>query len=243
MKLRAEIRPGYTVGQRWLEIAGITAFFSLMAVVCARLHTVVTVQEPSHWVWVIAGGFFTGLLFSDFVSGFVHWLADNWGNPEWPILGTGFIRPFREHHTDPKEMTRHDFVELNGNNCLISIPTFFLALYQPFDTAPESAVFYAVFWMSTALWVFGTNQFHAWAHVDQPPRIVALLQTCRLILSRPNHDEHHKAPHNRNYCITTGWLNAPLRWLRFFEILEWSITQVTGVKPVHFHTRMAHERR
>ncbi|EQA44581.1 kua-ubiquitin conjugating enzyme hybrid localization domain protein [Leptospira broomii serovar Hurstbridge str. 5399] len=58
----------------------------------------------------------------DFISGFVHFLGDSFGNERTPYIGKVFIFPFREHHADPKGITRHDFVETNGNNCLVSLP-------------------------------------------------------------------------------------------------------------------------
>ncbi len=49
-----------------------------------------------------------------------------------------------------------------------------------------------------------TNQFHKWAHSDDPPRAVRALQRWRLILSPARHDAHHTAPFDTFFCITTG---------------------------------------
>jgi ubiquitin-conjugating enzyme E2 variant len=55
----------------------------------------------------------------------------------------------------------------------------------------------------------------------------------RLILSPEHHDLHHRHPYADNYCITNGWMDGPLRFLRFFAVLEWILTKLSGVLPRH----------
>lgn len=221
---------GYTRGHRVLEITGIAAFFSLLALCTGRLVLTLIAADKVMWLWT-AMALLAGLLAADLVSGIVHWAADNWGTAQWPLVGASFIRPFRHHHVDPEEMTRHDFVELNGNNCIVSIPAF-LGAWATIG-ASTFVTTRAAFLISLAFWVFLTNQFHAWAHTRTPPSLVRWLQSWSLILTPRNHDVHHTFPHAANYCITTGWMNPVLTKIRFFETLEWIITGITGVLPVH----------
>lgn len=234
---------GYTRIQQALEFTGVALFGGLTVHTFVQLVRVC--QSPSLHSGAVALAcvlaLFGGLLFADFASGLVHWAADNWGSADWPILGGAFIRPFRLHHLDAQDITRHTFLELNGNNCIVSLPLFWVANHMLSVTA--TGIFWGAFWLSVAVWVMATNQFHAWAHTDHPPAWVQTLQRSRLILSTPHHDLHHQAPHARNYCITTGWFNGPLRAIKFFEGLEWIMTKVTGVEANHFVVEREHERK
>lgn len=159
---------------------------------------------------------FISYLGADFISGYVHFLGDSFGDESTPVVGKSFILPFREHHVNPKGITEHDFIETNGNNCIVSLPAQ-AAVY--FLQEPSSLLwnFVSFFTALLLLWVFFTNQFHKWAHTDSPPNAVVFLQKAGIILSPEHHSVHHKSPYDRFYCITSGWLNPILDRIRFFS--------------------------
>ncbi|XP_017797342.1 PREDICTED: transmembrane protein 189 [Habropoda laboriosa] len=183
----------------------------------------------------IAIAAFCGIVTADFGSGLVHWAADTWGSVELPILGKNFLRPFREHHIDPTSITRHDFIETNGDNFMVTIP-FLSKLTWDFLILPESEIqqkfVWTCYWFLLAIFVAMTNQIHKWSHTYFGlPSWVVWLQEHRVILPRKHHRVHHVAPHETYFCITTGWLNWPLEQLRFWYILEIIIEKGTGCKP------------
>jgi plasmanylethanolamine desaturase len=217
------LREGYSPAVRRFEIASIVGYAAVMTWLLAEIAPWV-VRSP----FLAGAAFMLGFVAADFISGFVHWLADTWGTPEWPIIGKALIRPFREHHVDQKEITRHDFIETNGNNCFISIPAASLAALLPDGTV---WFFCAALTFAMCLAIFGTNQFHKWAHTDDPPRYARALQRASLILPPDHHAVHHTAPYAKYYCITVGWLNEALFRLRFFQTLEKIVTRLTGLIP------------
>src|ERR1700730_4249613 len=223
---REALRKGYSPAVRPFELGSIAVYVAVMAGLAVRL-----LPHVGRTPWTFGLALLLGFVAADFVSGFVHWAADTWGAPEWPIIGQALIRPFREHHLDEKEITRHDFVETNGNNCFISFPAALAVAFLPQGPGLELNLFVAAFTGSLVLWVLFTNQFHKWSHLDRPPRAVAFLQKLHLILPPEHHAVHHRAPYAKYYCITTGWLNEPLYRLGFFQGLERAITALTGQLP------------
>jgi hypothetical protein len=216
---------GYTTSVRAVELAGMILFAGLMAGLVLRLRP--CLEGLAAWLLAVV---LLAYVAADFVSGLFHWIADTWGTPETPVVGRVFVRPFREHHLDECAITRHDFIEVNGANCLISIPVAAGTHFIPFTTAQPRLALLAAYCGSFLFWIFTTNQFHKWAHMERPPRVARCLQRWRLILPPEHHQVHHVAPHDKYYCITAGWWNEPLQRLGLFPALERLVSTLTGMR-------------
>lgn len=202
----------------FLEHASIYAFFLLFA--AAIYFSFLRLSEQGRF-WLVVFALPLGLLAGDFVSGFVHWLADTYGSERTPFVGASFIKWFRLHHIYPQDICTHGFVTTNGNTCIPAAPLVGFCL--PFiweEEASATRVFFALTTVLMTAATVATNQFHKWAHADVPPRVARWLQNRRLILSPAHHSRHHAAPFDAHYCITNGWMNPLLDKIGFFGRLE-----------------------
>ena len=144
---------------------------------------------------------------ADLASGIVHFLLDNFGSPDTPVIGQKFVKPFRDHHVDPMAMTQGDFIAVNADNVFICLPVIVPAFYF-LDTAQHP--YAGVFIVGLVAGVIMTNQLHKWAHMPTVPRLVAAAQRHGVVLSKEHHSVHHSGAYDRNYCITWGHLDLLL---------------------------------
>lgn len=208
-----------------MEGGAIAAFALLFAVLAARVA-----RSAQSWTdfALLALAVPAGLLLADFLSGCAHWFCDRFFEDDTPVLGPLLIAPFREHHRDPLAMTRHGFLELNGNSALALTPLLAMAwTLSPAKSSAASLFAYALL-LSSSLALLATNQIHRWAHDAHAPRAVRWLQRRGWILPPQHHERHHQPPHQRAYCITGGWLNAPLERIGWFARCE-SLLRRAGV--------------
>jgi hypothetical protein len=201
---------------RWkafVDRVSVTTFVVAWAVMFVRVAP--AIFSEGEWLAPLLG-VVGGYLLADFLAGSVHWIADQFFDPETPVLGPMLIAPFRDHHEDALAITRHDFFEVSGNNALVTIPLVVLIAVRPTAVGflPQLLI---VLGASLTLALFVTNQFHSWAHSPSPPRLVRRLHAWGLILTPKRHARHHHNDHDRAYCVTSGWLNPLLDRIRFFE--------------------------
>jgi hypothetical protein len=204
-----------SIGLRSLEATAIVVCSALWLVLAGRAWR--SVDGPSD-IGLAALALIVAYAAADWVSGLAHWFCDTFFDEDTSAIGPALIQPFREHHRDPLAMTRHGFLELNGNNCLgLVVPLAVTVWSGPTEPASLAASFLAYFVLFFFLGVAVTNRLHGWAHATTAPPLVRWMQKRGFILSPARHAAHHRAPYAQAYCVTHGWMNGPLDRLKFFE--------------------------
>lgn len=197
----------YPLSHRLLELGSLATFVVFAVALGARVA-----GSMSHrWSWVSAPALVVSALaayaVSDLLSGLVHFLFDNFGTPSTAVIGQKFVKPFRDHHTDPMAMTHGDFIAVNADNffaCLpVLVPCYFLLNV-------ERHPYVGTFLLAVMAGTIVTNQIHKWAHLPEVPRFVRAAQRHGIVLSAEHHARHHTAPFDTHYCITWGRLDPVL---------------------------------
>jgi len=226
-----------TTGQKAAEAFGVVAALSLIALTTVRVAMAAPASPTAYWI-AIGTASAAGLLMADWFSGLVHWTFDRFGTENTPFFGPNFIKAFRFHHTDPKDITLHGFLATNGSTSLATLIPLVLLNLLPIAGGHPAIIFLVVSFTVTSVFTILTNQFHKWAHTPSPPAAVVWLQQRGIILGQAHHAIHHTWPHESYFCITTGWMNPVLTKIQFWGRLE-RIAGRLGV-PMTFDTGAAH---
>jgi plasmanylethanolamine desaturase len=197
----------YPTSHRVFEFVSVGTFIGFAAALVWRVVDEVAGRMSVPIALLIVGLVLAAYAVADLASGIVHFLLDNFGSPETPVIGQKFVKPFRDHHVDPMEMTRGDFIAVNADNVFVCLPV----IIPSFFFLETSAHPYAgVFIVGLVSGVIMTNQLHKWAHMPTVPRLVAAAQRHGVVLSKEHHSVHHSGAYDRNYCITWGHLDLVL---------------------------------
>jgi plasmanylethanolamine desaturase len=206
---------------RILEVGCVVGHFAVSFLIAMKVWDGLRTDPSILWFLPAIG--FLAIVGADFVSGMVHWACDTYGTTQTTFVGPKFIKPFREHHDDPKAMTKHDFIEANCDNCFTTLAVLTPTYWSLDDTMGTAEVVFGLYMVVFTFFVLMTSIAHGWAHSDQVSEIIRFMQRKRLFVSPTHHARHHVSPHLDHYCITTGWLNPVLDRIQFFRKCEWVI--------------------
>ncbi|XP_074294198.1 fatty acid desaturase 4, chloroplastic-like [Silene latifolia] len=207
----------------WRHRAWVTSGFITLLITLAK--SLATSIKTQIWVEPILS-FLAGYILADLGSGVYHWVIDNYGGPNTPLVGAQ-IEGFLRHHKQPWRITKIQFAnnlhEL-GRAVTFTVLPMDLVLHDPTKLA---------FIGSLAGFVMFSQQSHAWSHVTKSklPKIVVVLQDVGVLLPRWLHAEHHRPPYNGNYCIVSGLCNKFLDENKVFEVLEKVVFYKFGLRP------------
>ncbi|MEY2400408.1 MAG: hypothetical protein QOJ08_519, partial [Ilumatobacteraceae bacterium] len=104
----------YPTSHRVFEFVSVGTFVGFAALLMRRVVVEVADRVSLPLALLIVGLVLAAYAVADLASGVVHFLLDNFGSPETPVIGQKFVKPFRDHHVDPMEMTQGDFIAVNA---------------------------------------------------------------------------------------------------------------------------------
>ncbi|CAL4997153.1 unnamed protein product [Urochloa decumbens] len=215
---------------RALTLAGFLAILSSL-LTTARLVT--ASASPTADLLAAAMAAAAGYSLADLATGVYHWLIDNYGGADTPVLGAQ-IAAFKDHHLRPSAILLLEpcnNLHVAAGVVAVALPAAGAALSAGGGCGSPAAAH--AFASVLAACVMLSVQFHAWAH-ERPARLppgVAALQDAGVLLSPSQHAWHHRPPHDNTYCTVSGMWNGVLDGYKVFEAAEKVIYRATGVKP------------
>jgi ubiquitin-conjugating enzyme E2 variant len=140
-----------------------------------------------------------GWFVADLLSGIYHYVVDNFGTPDTPILGKQ-IKDFQLHHINPEDFLKDTAWSSIQLPLLATIPMLIAAYFV-----------WPCFFISLGIGLGLSQYFHRCAHEPNPnPNPVKrILQRAFIMLPPQEHDRHHSGFKDA-YGIVNGWANPLL---------------------------------
>ena len=165
------------------------------------------------------------LFFADMLTGLVHWAEDTYGDPNWKFMGIGkhVVWPNLIHHKYPREMIKGTWLDRVWTSVVFIV--ILTAIVWAFGGLTIEVA--AVFWI--AVW---GNEFHCWTHrsPQENGKFITFLQKIYILQAPKQHAKHHFSPYDTNFCVMFSFVNPILQFLRFWKILEGTLSLI-GLKP------------
>lgn len=162
------------------------------------------------------------VLLADFVTGLVHFLLDQYGNPKNKLFNNAVLINLA-HHSNPRKMTTRGYWYLTKDSYVLAMAFFGLSLFFGFH------------WEIVLFLLLGanTNIIHKWSHqtANENALPVRALQKLRILQTRKQHGLHHRDPYESHFCIITNLLNPILEFIRFWPFMI-RVFRWFGLHPV-----------
>lgn len=177
------------------------------------------------WKSVVAG-----LFVADFLTAFFHWLEDTYlPFTDAPGMLGQIARDNEMHHYIPYSVT----VGTWWQNCKVSVQLVAAAGLALVLVAPRWVANNRVFVLTVALLVALASLVHRFQHERDclRPRLVTALMACGLLVSREQHQVHHRHA-DTNYSVLLGFTNPIYDGLGVWRGLEAVLSAVGLPKPM-----------
>lgn len=166
---------------------------------------------------------FALILLTDLLTGFVHFLLDQYGSPNNKFFKNA-VEINLAHHDNPRQMIDRTYWDLTKDSWKLGAIIFALTY-----------LFFGFQWEVAFFVILGanTNIFHKWSHMkkSERPMIVTKLQDWKILQTSNHHRSHHKKPFDTYFCIITNLLNPVLEKIYFWEGVI-KVLKVFGIKPI-----------
>ncbi len=143
---------------RILDYFGLTFFHLAMAFLSFRL---ILHGDEISFVSLISG-LLVGIFAADLMTGLIHWVCDSIGSSTTPVWGPALVRPFRDHHREPLQITKISLAENLGASAVAGC--LGIAVAWPILIV-EFGAFLAIFMWCFLGFTVWSNLFHRWSHI------------------------------------------------------------------------------